>query len=168
VDWPTDDAFKDAWMSIDAYQELKPARVEMILLAINNAMTTAKTESIIVKSKLTVEHVMPQEWEKHWPLPSPDASARAQSGCRWGDLSQLSPEQRDEYIHDFGNLTLITQQLNSAVSNGPAAQKLPQLAHFASLRLNTYFQNRNTWTEVDILERGEALFDVAKKVWPRP
>lgn len=155
VDWPMDDAFKEAWMTLDAYREIKPVRVEMILLAINDAMTTAKTESITVNSKLSVEHVMPQKWAKHWPLPT------------HLDL-ETATERREDLIHDFGNLTVITQPLNSAVSNGPAAQKLPELAHFAALRLNAYFQSRTSWTEADILERGEKLFEHAKKIWPRP
>jgi Protein of unknown function (DUF1524) len=154
VDWPSDEDFRTAWMTVDAYSDLKPARVEMVLRALDAAMTTAKTESITIHGKLTVEHVMPQEWRKHWPLEDGGGTE--------------AEERRESMIHDFGNLTLITQPLNSAVSNGPAAKKLSEIALSASLRLNSYFQGRTTWSEHDIHERGEKLFAVAKTVWPGP
>ena len=155
VDWPTDADFERAWMTLDAYEDLKPARVEMILRAIDASMTTAATESITIHGKLTVEHVLPQKWEKHWPLPV-DVDA------------DTAKERRDEVVHDFGNLTLLTSVLNPSVSNGPASAKLPKIAEKAALRLSAHFQGRTTWTEQDIHERGAALFLHAKKVWPRP
>ena len=156
VDWPNDAAFEQAWMTLDAYRELKPAKVEMILRVLDEALHTGNTEPIkIAERRLTVEHVLPQEWKPHWPLPT--------------DLDiEAAQEKRDEVVHDFGNLTLLTQPLNSTVSNGPAAQKLPRIALDSALRLNTHFQNRTTWSEADIEARGAALFKLAKKVWPGP
>ena len=155
VDWPGDDAFQKAWLSVEAYQDLKPARVDMILRAINGAMTTAATEAITIHGPLTVEHVIPQEWHAHWPLPT--------------DIPlEEGEEKREAAIHKFGNLTLLTQSLNSSVSNGPSAQKLPEIALNSALCLNSYFQNRTTWTEKEVDDRGTTLFEVAKKVWPRP
>ena len=155
LDWPGDDVFRKAWTTIDAYRELKPARVEMILRRLDEEMTTTATESITINATLTVEHVMPQAWKDHWPLPS---SVDVETAL----------ESREAVLHDFGNLTLLTQPLNSTVSNGPAAQKLPKVALESALRLNGYFQGRTTWTEADINERGEALFDHAKRAWPGP
>lgn len=154
VDWPGDDGFRKAWTTVDAYRELKPARVEMILRRLDEVMTTTATEPITINVTLTVEHVMPQAWKDHWPLPS--------------GYVEPAWERREEVLHDFGNLTLLTRPLNSTVSNGPAAQKLPKIALESALRLNRYFQGRTTWTEADIDERGEALFDHAKRAWPGP
>lgn len=155
VDWPDDHAFRSAWATVDAYRELKPARVEMILRAINEALVTAVNESITIHDKLTVEHVMPQDWEDHWPLPQ-------------GLDPTQAAETRNDVVHDFGNLTLLTHPLNSSVSNGPATQKLSKIALQSALRLNTYFQSRTSWSESDIGARSDALFDVAVKVWPGP
>ena len=155
LDWPDDAAFERAWNTLDAYRELKPAKVEMILRAINDAMHTGHTEAVTIEGRLTVEHVLPQEWRVHWPLPT-------------GIDLETAQERRDELLHDFGNLTLLTQPLNSSLSNGPASQKLPRIALDSALRLNTFFQNRTTWTENDIEERGAALFKIAKKLWPGP
>ncbi len=68
----------------------------------------------------------------------------------------------------MGNLTLLTQELNSAVSNGPFANKRPEIAKQSALRLNTYFQEVLTWDEAEILKRGEKLLEHAKRIWPRP
>jgi hypothetical protein len=155
LDWPSDDEFRTKWLTLDAYQELKAARVEMMLRAIDASMTTAATESITIHGKLTVEHVMPQKWEKHWPLPT-DVDIETARTKRW------------DVVHDFGNLTLLTSPLNSKISNGPAATKLPQIAGKTALRLSATFQGRTTWNESDIAERGAAMFEHAKKVWPGP
>ena len=155
VDWPDDTAFERAWNTLDAYRELKPIKVEMILRAINDAMHTGNTEPIVIEGRLSVEHILPQEWNSHWPLQMAVDLETAQ-------------EKREELLHDFGNLTLLTQPLNSSLSNGPASQKLPRIALDSALRLNTAFQGRTTWTESDIEERSAALFKIAKRVWPGP
>ncbi|MFI5299374.1 MAG: DUF262 domain-containing protein [Polyangiales bacterium] len=155
ADWPTDDAFERAWVTVDAYRELKPARVEMILRRVDEMMTSTATESIVINDALTVEHVLPQVWQDHWPVAA-DADAEA------------ALERREDVVHDFGNLTLLTQPLNSAVSNGPAAKKLPMIALQSALRLNVYFQGRTAWTEDDVEERARAMFPWAKRAWPGP
>lgn len=104
--------------------------------------------------QVSIEHILPQGWREHWPLPE-------------GVDPDVATEERDDLVHDFGNLTLLMQALNSAVSNGPASTKLPKIALNSELRLNAEFQGRTTWTEEDIRSRSRALFLVAKKVWPR-
>lgn len=153
-DWPSDAAFETAWNTIDAYKALKPERVEMLLRAIELASRSSKSEPIILKGPLTVEHVMPQDW-KHWPLP--------------GKLApNLEQEAREDIVHDFGNLTLLTQGLNSSVSNGPAVQKLPEIVKHSNLELSKWFTGRTVWGEDDIRERGRALFKKASALWASP
>jgi hypothetical protein len=155
VDWPDDAAFEKSWSTVDAYNGLKAARVEMILRAIDEAISSGKSESVTIQGKLTVEHVLPQDWNEHWPLPATADAAAA-------------TEQRDALVNDFGNLTLLTQALNSSVRNGPATTKLPAIALQSKLTLNTYFQGRTSWSESDVGERRQALFQTAKKIWPAP
>lgn len=155
VDWPTDNEFRSSWMTLDAYRELKAGRVEMILRAIEESIRDSKAEQITLHGDLTIEHVMPQTWQENWPLPD-------------GLDVETATQAREEVIHDFGNLTLLTQPLNSSVRNSGAAVKLPKIALQSSLRLNAHFQNRTTWTEDEIRERGGLLFAVAARVWPRP
>lgn len=155
VDWPDDESFERAWREVDAYQELKPAKVEMLLRALSDAMTNDKAEHIVLDQKLSVEHVLPQTWEAHWPL-GPDTDPEAAAAAR------------EELVHDFGNLTLLTQPLNSSVSNGPASGKLRDIALKSVLPINTQFQGPTTWTEIDIRQRGAQTAAMARRVWARP
>ena len=52
-------------------------------------------------SELEIEHIMPQQWERHWPLPS-------------GRSARIDRERR---LHGIGNLTLVTGKLNPSLSN---------------------------------------------------
>lgn len=154
-DWPTDAQFASAWNVIDAYRALKPSRVEMVLRRLEEASRSAKSEPILALGRLSVEHVMPQSWERHWPLPI-------------GADELAARDAREEVVHDFGNLTLLTQELNSTVSHGPAAAKLAAIQDQSNLQLSKWFHGRTVWTEDDIRTRGAAMFGKALSVWPRP
>jgi len=157
--WPTDDDFRLKWLNQPVYRTIR-SRVQMLLLALNQQMITGKQEEMIVKGKLTIEHILPQKYKvDDYPFP-------AGTGM---DESRLRLE-RDDRLHTIGNLTLLTTILNSNVSNGPFKAKRPEIAGQSALRLNAYFQNPNLgdrWNENNIQERGEILFEVALKVWPR-
>lgn len=104
--WPTDDQFREAWMYRPVYQELRPAKTAAILRALEVASRNAKHDPMQVPTveHLTVEHVLPQSWElsDYDDLEFEDVEARA---------------RRNRLLHTFGNLTLLTQSLNSSVSN---------------------------------------------------
>lgn len=155
VDWPSDAEFERSWMELDAYKALKPAQVKLILRSIEEALRGPKTERLSPEQEFTIEHVMPQSWQLHWPLPVTATADKA-------------AEEREAVIHDFGNLTLVTSTLNSTISNGPASNKLHAIAQNCTLLLSAYFQRRTTWTEADIQARSSVLFQVARQVWPRP
>ena len=83
-------------------------------------------------------------------------------------------------VHRFGNLTLLTQPLNSSISNGPFADtigvegeqvlgKRSRLGQSALL-LNTYFHQAAlaTWDDLAIENRAKALLKAALLVWPKP
>ena len=158
VDWPKDDEFEKAWLHVPAYERLRHGRVEVVLRALELASATKKTESVTIHGDLTIEHVMPQGWEDHWPLPATLALGEAQQ----------AEATRDALVQTFGNLTLLTQELNSSVSNGPYAGKRPEITLQSALRLNSYFQTTLDWNEAEILKRGHLLFEKAKTIWPRP
>lgn len=166
--WPGDDAFKTSWLHRRVYLEMKPARVCGILRALEYAARGTKQGSnhVPVQSVLTVEHVMPQSW-------------RTEASYHADDMDELQ-HKRDSTIHEFGNLTLLTQPLNSSVSNGPfldrqnaSGQKVEgkrsKLGQSALL-MNTYFnrQSLDAWDERAIATRAHALFDAAVLVWGRP
>ncbi|HEX2987279.1 MAG TPA: DUF262 domain-containing protein, partial [Chloroflexota bacterium] len=163
VRWPSDSEFRDAWLTRPAYTDLQSSRATMILRALDLQMETSKQEELHLPGALSVEHVMPQNGsEEDWPI-----RLREEDG---GDPTRAMAE-RTRVIHTLGNLTLLTQPLNSSVSNGPFSAKRPEIAKQSRLRLNAYFQdftNDDSWSEDSIWERGQKLFEVAKQVWPGP
>lgn len=163
VRWPTDEEFERAWMTLPAYKVLGPGRTLMFLEALDLQLTTKLQEQVHLSGPLNIEHVMPQHGtEADWPLPGDPADE---------EHRKRAHEQREQIMHTFGNLTLLSQALNITVSNGPFAQKCPAITANSSLRLNAYFQHfldGKPWTEDAIEERGRELFQVARLVWPRP
>ncbi len=161
VSWPDDDAFRDAWLQRPVYEEMKSHRVSMVLQALNAAMHTAKQEPLEFRGRLTVEHVLPVRWQTAaWPLPSLSAGR---------DPEAKPPDVvRNRLLHSFGNLTLLTQELNSGVSNGPYDQKRKEIGDQSLIRLNAWFRETPNWDEGRIVERGKALFEIARTVWARP
>jgi hypothetical protein len=154
--WPSDEEVKQAWLNNPLYRGLVKKRTRMVLEALEYASRTGKTEKLIIDEKLTVEHLMPQEWEKHWPLPDARNSDDDPQGVR------------DRIIHTFGNLTLLTKKLNPAVSNGPWTKKRDQITKHSILRLNNVLADHEEWNERLIRKRGETLLKSFKDTWPRP
>jgi hypothetical protein len=84
---------------------------------------------------------------------------------------QALKSRRSILLHSLGNLTLLTQPLNSGISNGPFHAKRPEITKQSLLILNSYFQrfsDNDTWDEDKILERGKLLAEMAIKVWGYP
>ena len=157
--WPDDSELEKNWMTRDVYHGLGH-RAKIVLEAIDLQLATSKQEQVHLTGALTLEHLMPQAWQpQDYPLPDApdDASRIAQS------------ERRLMLMHTFGNLTLLTQALNSSISNGPFAAKLVEIRRHSLLRINGEFLKPKVdgqWTEEDIHNRGKALLHIAKQIWP--
>ena len=111
---------------------------------------------------LTIEHVIPQSWEEHWPLP--DAGGE--------ESNAQAHRTRRERIHRLGNLSLVTGSLNPALGKDPWAAKKAQLLQFSTLQLNAdLITNPNyatTFDDSSIDERGERLAGLLVHEWPGP
>lgn len=151
--WPNDEEFGRAFLHRPVYKTLRREVGLMILRGLEGALRTSKDEQIEVVGKLSIEHVMPQSWEKAWPL---------------ADDSDDGRERRERLLHTFGNLALITQQFNASLSNRGFARKQKELKRITRLLLNRSFEDRDEWDEEAILFRGTVLFDVARRRWPHP
>jgi len=156
--WPDDDEFRKSWMSMPFYKAIKRSKGRMILEALEIASYQRKTEKVEVERKLTIEHLMPVSWEKHWPIVMNATESQQVDGAA---------DRRNEAIHRIGNLTLLTKELNPTVSNGPWLKKRDEILKHSALNLNRPFQNISTWDEAAIEQRSAALFEIAKKIWPR-
>ena len=125
-----------------------------------------KHEQRIKRDTCTIEHVMPQRWALHWPLPEGETA-----------------HTRDEVVHTLGNLTLVTSSLNSDLSNRAwlgTDGKRDILNTYTSILLTrevvtaagdptsgatTY---RDTWDEDAVQQRTDEMIDEILTIWPVP
>ena len=138
------------------YQGRNTGKVRAVLEALELSMRGSKQESLVLPDGLTVEHVLPQQWQTHWPL---------------AEATPENQERRGRLLHSIGNLTLVTQAFNSALSNEPFAVKRQEIVTTSLLMLNTHFQrydDNDAWDEDEIVSRADSLFAYALKIWPLP
>ena len=154
--WPNDQALLDKFLTEPLYWSLTSGRLNLILQGIEGELRTAMAESQTVPRNLNIEHVMPQSWSHHWPLQTR------------GENEDSAIERRNRLIHSIGNLTLVNEKLNSALSNAPWEQKRETLAHYSVLFLNKDLLENvpSDWDETAIAERGKRLHQAAVRVWP--
>lgn len=170
TEWPNDNVFETAWLESHAYRTMSNPRIVWILSRISDAMRTAKHERIEVRSLLTVEHLMPQSWMANYLL------ASGEKGLGEPELWNLEPNDpqrepsqlRHKLVQTMGNLTLVTQSLNSSVSNSAWKNKLPALLKSSLLPINSSLAGREKWDDQAITERGKETFALARRLWPRP
>ncbi len=164
--WPDDSEWQEAWLGRDQYKGARQPRLRFLFEAIEMAKRTVLNENIEIKSELTIEHILPQRWKENWNI----------VGFESMDDDELSRDldyhrkqmERDATINKIGNLTLLTGQLNSSVSNGPYSIKMPALKAHSSLALNRELNKFDEWSELSILERGRSLFGYALQIWKGP
>lgn len=162
--WPKDDEWRLGWLGRDQYKNNRQPRLRYILERIEHAKRVALSEHIEFKFTPSVEHIMPQKWQTHWPVPGFEHVSPGEY-----DFDKATAETRREgCINKLGNLTLITSPLNSSVSNGPFSEKMPALRAHSSLKLNRELNDFQHWDEDCVVARGTALFDVAKAIWIAP
>jgi hypothetical protein len=152
--WPNDKEFVKAMLEEPLYKTLKRSRVRLLLEAFERSLYDKRTEKVDVPLGLTVEHIMPQAWQEHWPLSE--------------DAKEEEVEFRDHMLQTIGNLTLLTQELNATESNGPWTKKKPALIQYSKLLMNSHVQCEEVWDEKVIMKRSALIAEKAKLLWPRP
>jgi len=168
--WPSDDAFWEGWQANNAYHSMNPARINLILRRLNDSFVTGMSEPITVSNTLTVEHVLPQSWIEHWPLPDGSRGLEGQElmSSDQDDVRAAATRRRNAVLHTLGNLTVLAQPLNSSTSNREWAFKKTAIQEHSLLPINLHLQHEETWDEEAIQRRSKRLFEKALEIWPRP
>jgi hypothetical protein len=168
--WPTDEMFLAAWSEIHAYQLLNNPKIVHILRRLSDFYLGPKSEQLSIEGPLTVEHLLPQKWLEHWPLE--DGSKGLTHNELWqaepGDERAAKTRRRNTLLQTFGNLTIVTQSLNTSVSNSAWSTKKPELLKSSLLSINQLLQAVAVWDEVAIENRSRELFRRAVTIWPAP
>ncbi len=152
--YPSDDRLRRVIVSEPYYDnrsQLK-AKIVLILERVNRHLSSGTDAYTVLDRAATIEHIMPQNLSSDW---------KDMIGSSWEEVKR-------DYLHTFGNLTLVTQSWNSTLSNAPFAHKRTQLAGHG-LRLNSaYFSNApQIWNQEALIERGNWLADQIIAIWPQ-
>ena len=157
--WPTDEDLEDACSSLPLYRLLTRGRLRLVLEGVEEQYRkTSLAEETQAPRNLTIEHVLPQSWEAHWPLPNNIDEHEAQ-------------HKRNQLVHTLGNLTLVTQRLNSTAANAPWKLKSKTLKEHSVLLLNRRLMDEFgevAWDEQTILSRSRRMATLVAVVWPGP
>ena len=160
--WPSNAEVTEAIVEKPLYGQRRRERLVEILWEIEKRWRTAapKTEQGLSKPEnLTLEHILPQSWESHWPL---DQSA--EDPVAW----------REQHLHRLGNLTLTTGELNSSLRNSAwnapegTTDKRRGIVKHSLLLLNSRLAEAHpeSFTEHDIDRRGRQLAAEILAIWP--
>jgi len=160
--WPEDKEFISFLTERDIYGTVSQARLSMAIGAVEESLYSAKTDIVGLPASLTLEHLMPQEWEAHWPLVDEAGNTLT------GEAEEAAHARRLTYIHRLGNLTVVTQPLNTSLSNSAWDAKRKVLNGESRLLLNARVGEQATWDEGQIEARGQWLAECMLEIWPGP
>lgn len=164
-EWPSDSSLAASLESSPLYRLLTRGRLRLVLEGIESQRRSRMAEQLGVPKNLTIEHLMPVSWVQHWPLPK-------------GSNEEEAKQIRNGLIHTIGNLTLVTQKLNSSLSNaswkcehetcdGKKCKRDALLKH-SVMNMNAELTNESFWDEALILKRSGEMASLIAAQWPGP
>lgn len=171
--WPTDFEVVARLESERLRGPVSATRTRMILEAIEMSFQAShwRTQGAeLTKWRLTVEHIMPQDWRNaNWPAPKPELASQRET----------AQDVRNKLIHSIGNLTLVPRQYNSKLARSTWTRKSELYDELSGdgpdgLKLNADLLRPpraswpRVWNEEQIEKRSQRLARRVVKIWPRP
>ena len=128
-----------------------------ILYLIESKIRNEKDSTALLGiNKYSLEHLMPKKWRNNWDKLS----------------SKESEINRDRKLLTLGNLTIITQSLNSSIRDSKWEDKLKGknkkgglIEYSVGLKTISQFLKYPEWNEKTIEERALFLYEKAKQIW---
>jgi len=128
-----------------------------ILYLIESKIRNEKDSTALLGiNKYSLEHLMPKKWRNNWDKLS----------------SKESEINRDRKLLTLGNLTIITQSLNSSIRDSKWEDKLKGknkkgglIEYSGGLKTISQFLEYSEWDEKTIEERALFLYEKAKQIW---
>ncbi|MDA0243005.1 MAG: DUF262 domain-containing protein [Chloroflexi bacterium] len=125
-------------------------KLGLVLETINRHLSKGSGAYTLLDGDFTIEHILPQTLTDLW---------KDHLGENWREGYEL--------VHTLGNLTLVTQEWNSQLSNAAFATKRNKLAIHGLLLNKLYFsQTAEVWNSEAILGRAQWLIDQILEIWP--
>lgn len=153
--WPSDSEIRERLEKRPIYGWVSRNKLAGMLAELERELRKDKrTEEIPLDDRaLSIEHVMPQKWETHWPME---------------EATPEKEESRNELVQTIGNLTLVTGSLNSTLSNQSWSKKQDRFRNHSLLLLNRTIGSFEDWSETQIRIRASDLSGRFLKLWPGP
>ena len=128
-----------------------------ILYLIESKIRNEKDSTALLGiNKYSLEHLIPKKWRNNWDKLS----------------SKESEINRDRKLLTLGNLTIITQSLNSSIRDSKWEDKLKGknkkgglIEYSVGLKTISQFLKYPEWNEKTIEERALFLYEKAKQIW---
>jgi hypothetical protein len=161
--WPGDAELTAALTTAPINKQQSQKRLRMVLEAVEDwyrgysGKVHGKSGDRVPRPRsYQIEHILPQNWQAHWPVDSEEAA-----GARVSRVQVL------------GNLTLLTASLNASVSDSAwlgQSGKRAALQRFDMFLMNRrlYEMSADGWDEALIDERGQELITAILETWPVP
>lgn len=152
--WPGDDELRTELAKQPAYRRLKTGRLRMVLEAIEDEHRRETGQPPVSRRGYPIEHLLPQRWQTNWGVDGLEAEL-----------------VRADHVHRLGNLTLLTDKLNSKVSNAAWSVKRNALVDHDTMLLNRRLLrdlDGRPWTEAEIETRTNQLIQTVLAIWPVP
>ncbi len=158
--WPSDKEVTLSFLTRGMYHNISSARLGLLLGGIAARMhgerERERTMPFALKQSLTIEHVAPQNWERHW-----------RKDLNFGN-SEEDKSRLDQLVHLIGNLTLVTRATNPKLGDRPWAYKVT-LLNEDNLEMNRRLlgdMEETIWDEAEIYRRSKQLADYVNRIWP--
>lgn len=151
--FPSDEEVAGDFISRQIYR-MPPKQRMFILERMENRDSNERHDVVkeLAEKNVTIEHIMPQTLSDKW---------KKALGIEWERIHQ-------QYLHTMANLTLTGY--NSQYSNLAFSEKRDMEKGFkdSAYRLNNYIKNCEQWTELEMKQRQQDLFNVFLNLWPMP
>lgn len=153
--YPPNRKIQEALLNRSFYSSSGREKTVLILESIEQRLWQGTGAIVKLDGKASLEHIMPQNISniQQW---------QEALGTNWRQL-------HNDTLHLLGNLTLVTQEWNSGLSNRPFAGVDGKKVKLAGngLRLNSqYFSSIEQWNEAAIQERAKFLAEKIIEIWP--
>lgn len=133
------------------YSAGKSRRIVLILDMLNRHLSAGSGGFDVLDGPGTIEHIMPQSLSDDW---------KTYLGESWQEIHR-------ELLNTIGNLTIVTQEWNSKLSNSPFSRKRKKLQdHAISLNSKYFACGIHSWDADAIRKRTEHLARLMLEVWP--
>ena len=127
----------------------KSSYLRYIFTEIEESLAGKRVEELRPVKKLTLEHVIPQKYEKWQPF--------------FDEKKIINPET---LVHRLGNMTILTKKMNSEIQDDVFDIKLEKAYKKSHFKLNEEIAEKySEWTPKVITERQQMMAKKAKKIW---